>query len=109
MASQTFEVVCDAPPYCVVKVCHLIGIDRPADVRWTRLCHHKAAMERVAERWFGGELASAWARADSPNHCACGHKVPHLEMYTFTFSTGEETSYLLGQCRRCRTVYWEEA
>ncbi len=109
MANQTFEVICDAPPYCVVKVCHLIGIDRPLDVRWRRMCHHKTELQLLSGRWFEEAAPAAWSEGESVNHCTCGQKLPHLEMFTFTFSTGEETSYLLGQCRRCRTVYWEEA
>ena len=31
------EVVCDAPPYCIVRACHLIGLRKPEDVRWLRL------------------------------------------------------------------------
>jgi len=27
---------------------------------------------------------------------------------TFTFATGREESYLLAQCSRCQTVFWEE-
>ena len=108
MANQAFEIVCDAPPYCVVKVCHLIGIDRPADVRWRRMSHHKAEAQELHGSWFDAAPSSGWGGGASKTLCTCGQKLPHLEMYTFTFSTGEETSYLLGQCRRCRSVYWEE-
>jgi hypothetical protein len=31
-----------------------------------------------------------------------------MEGYTFTFASGKEAEYLLGQCRRCRTIFWEE-
>jgi len=41
--------------------------------------------------------------------CRCGQKLPSLDRYTFTYLTGHEASYLLGQCPRCKTVYWEEA
>jgi hypothetical protein len=32
-----------------------------------------------------------------------------LERCTFTFRDGRQRDYLLGQCGRCRTVFWEEA
>ena len=28
---------------------------------------------------------------------------------TFTFLSGQQASYLLGQCPRCRTIHWDEA
>ena len=108
---ETFEVTCDAPPYCVVKVCNLIGIQAPEDVRWRRMSHHvseaggdSSGLEQTL--LFGSR--SLRRRADE-SHCTCGHGLPTLDMYTFTFSTGEESSFLLGQCRRCRTVFWEDA
>jgi len=42
-------------------------------------------------------------------NCSCGRGLPALERYTFTFRNGSEASYLLGQCSRCRTIFWEEA
>ncbi len=40
--------------------------------------------------------------------CTCGEKLPELERVTFTFTTGREECYLLGQCAHCGTVFWEE-
>jgi hypothetical protein len=34
--------------------------------------------------------------------------VPTLKLVAFTFNTGEEQFFFLGQCRRCRTVFWDE-
>jgi hypothetical protein len=39
--------------------------------------------------------------------CRCGRTLPGLELYTFLLATGEEVGYFLGQCRRCRRIYWE--
>ena len=41
--------------------------------------------------------------------CFCGGKLPTLERCIFNFKSGSEASYLLGQCSRCRTVFWEKA
>jgi hypothetical protein len=40
--------------------------------------------------------------------CTCGEPLPALEKYAFTLNSGRVLDYLLGQCARCRTVYWEE-
>jgi hypothetical protein len=40
--------------------------------------------------------------------CSCGTRLPLLERVTFTFTTGREETYLVGQCARCHTVFWEE-
>jgi hypothetical protein len=41
--------------------------------------------------------------------CPCGQRLPVLERCTFQFASGKAASYLIGQCSRCRTVFWEEA
>jgi hypothetical protein len=45
----------------------------------------------------------------SRTHCSCGKGLPALEKCTFTFITGREVSYFIGQCHRCRTVFWDDA
>jgi hypothetical protein len=35
--------------------------------------------------------------------------LPHMQGYLFTFNTGKEVFYLLGQCSRCHTVFWDWA
>jgi hypothetical protein len=45
----------------------------------------------------------------SGSACDCGHPLPVLEKCTFTFITGREVSYLIGQCPRCHAVFWEDA
>jgi hypothetical protein len=40
--------------------------------------------------------------------CFCGEKLPVLTLHIFTLSSGKELSYYLGQCGRCRTIFWEE-
>jgi hypothetical protein len=47
-----------------------------------------------------------WRRTGTPT-CSCGQAVPPLESYTFTFVSGKETQYHLGQCPHCRTIFWD--
>jgi hypothetical protein len=41
--------------------------------------------------------------------CSCGRDLPELENYAFTFQNGEQIEYEIGQCPRCRTIYWEKS
>jgi hypothetical protein len=34
--------------------------------------------------------------------------LPKLEKYAITFVLEKVADYLLGQCRRCGTLFWEE-
>ena len=73
-------IFCDAPPWHVVHACQCIDtLVRPADVRW--------------ERWTG-------------RRCVCNRRVGKLEEYTFSFMDGTEEKYRLGQCPRCKTMWW---
>jgi hypothetical protein len=103
------EVYCDAPPYPIVRACQEIGFRNPEDVRWLRLRH-------VVDHhpWWGISPGHPWklllGRAKSVEKtCSCGEKLPRLCTGTFTLNTGEELTYRLGQCRRCWTVFWDEA
>jgi hypothetical protein len=105
------DIPCDAPPYQVVKACRGLGFLAPEDVRWNRLAHAlpvspgwakylpRAAAELLLRRRAGRGRAK----------CACGHGLPLLERYTFTYRSGRQASFLLGQCPGCRTMYWEAA
>ena len=74
-------VVCDAPPYAIVESCVSIGIDRPQDVRW-----------RYAEK-FGG--------------ICCEGKRVRLMRFNLSYSDGRDQEYSIGQCSRCKTVWWK--
>ena len=91
------EIVCDAPPYLVVKACAGLGFRCPLDVRWCRL--DRRHLHRPGTFF-------PWLRPGSPP-CTCGEPVPELEGYTFTFATGGRAEYFLVQCRRCRTIFWD--
>jgi hypothetical protein len=112
MAKQLgpLEISCDAPPFSVVTACRRVGFQEPEDVRWSRLSQMWGA---APEEWEAlkrrpWQLVLRMAAPDVKK-CRCGQKLPELDRYTFTFLTGQESSYLLGQCPRCRTVYWEDA
>jgi hypothetical protein len=104
------EISCDAPPYHIVRACHIIGIQTPEDVRWCRISHVLSASLGLRDL-LKLQPWKVFSVVNQPGQgtCSCRQPLPTLERYTFTLITGHEVSYLLGQCSRCRTVYWEEA
>jgi hypothetical protein len=104
------EVTCDAPIFPIVQSCEKLGMHAPADVRWCRMSHFlngRGGWRDLLRRkpW---ELLFEM-RSLEEKRCFCAEHLPSLSLYTFTFSTGKEVSYFLGQCQRCQTVFWEEA
>jgi hypothetical protein len=104
------EISCDAPPYSIVQACSQVGIQSPEDVRWCRLRNHLQALAGWPEflKSFPWKMFIR-SGSSTENLCSCGHALPRLEGYKFMLITGKEVSYLIGQCSRCRTVYWEDA
>jgi hypothetical protein len=102
------EICCDAPPCAVVRVCHRVGFRSPLDVRWCRLSNFRSSERR---RRLGLWEWKRWLGVSQPREetCSCGESLPLLQRYAFTFSDDEQAGYLLGQCRRCRTMFWDEA
>jgi hypothetical protein len=104
------EIECDAPSYSIVKACHMVGFETPEDVRWVRMSHQLVG---DASGWglFHNPVRSLLGRGTAAvgQTCSCGRKLPALEKYTFTYLNGREASYMLAQCRGCRSVYWDEA
>jgi hypothetical protein len=104
------EIVCDAPPYAIVRAALALGFYCPEDVRWCRLSHFRAEHE---SRWeLLNPLSWKAALGGTPRRemdCSCGQDLPVMERYVFTYGTGAQALYLLGQCRRCHTIFWEEA
>ena len=96
----------DAPPYPVVKACQRLGFRTPLDVRWCRL---GLGLDALPEPSAGlPAWVALWADQAGDRTCPCGHPLPVVERYTFTFASGRVAHYLLGQCRRCRTIFWEQ-
>jgi hypothetical protein len=110
MANQlgTIDIDCDAPGYPVVRACSALGFRDPLDVRWCRLTHlpaepHGLRAVLSLRKWtqfFG--LSRPRGKA-----CLCGRELPALEWYCFREPAGRMIDYLLGQCRRCRTMFWD--
>jgi hypothetical protein len=105
------DVFCDSPPYSIVRACSRVGIKSPEDVRWLRMSHyltHHVGWRDILKHqpW---KVLLGMSEPERQKVCNCRQKLPVLEKYTFTLITGNEVSYLIGQCGRCRTVYWEPA
>ena len=105
------DISCDAPPYPIVQACKTIGIRTPEDVRWVRMSHFTEAQQaaEVSQPRQISKKILGLLSGEKVSTCGCGERLPKLGKYRFTFSTGEELYFLLGQCGRCRGVYWEEA
>ncbi len=108
--SHSIDVLCDAPEYPLVRACRKVGFRDPEDVRWCRLSHFRPGKPG----WRGLFNVRTWKALlgigeTRQTHCSCGQELPVLEKYTFTFSSFRQVHYLVGQCRGCRTIFWEEA
>ena len=104
------EIDCDAPPYPFVQACLMIGLQSPEDVRWCRLRHlHQLPNQRL--ELFKIQTWKSLLGMSEPNHstCTCRAPLPKLERYTFTCLSGREVDYFIGQCAKCRAIFWEEA
>jgi hypothetical protein len=107
--SAPFDWECDAPSYNIVQACQRLGFYAPEDVRWCRLSH--LGQHRVDWREF---LRRPWRllqglTRSTGKTCFCGQALPGLEMCTFTLISGKEISYVMGQCRRCHAIFWDES
>lgn len=104
------NICCDAPPYAIVQAARLVGILTPEDVRWCRLSHflHQSPhwRELLSHRWWRQAVVNLWGKEE--RKCSCGRPLPALEKHTFTYIEAEQSTYLIGQCDRCYTVFWEE-
>ncbi len=111
MASRLgpIEITCDAPPYDIVEGCREYGFQSPMDVRWCRRSHltdeQPGWLRQLCWHPFGTLLG---AGAAEPG-CFCGEPLPALRRYWFPLFCEKETSFLLGQCHRCLTIFWEES
>lgn len=102
------EVQCDAPPLAVVEACAGAGLASPLDVRWCQIAHLADELERGTLldrgpwRWFFGK--------GRPREltCFCGRALPPLQPFAFTVLPHGIVEYRLGQCGRCRTIFWDE-
>jgi hypothetical protein len=97
---------CDAPAYTIAQACERLGFESPLDVRWLRLSYLRGE---------GGKgPQAAWLQAvrrdrGREGSCTCGQPLPALVEAVFVLAPGKEMAYLLGQCARCRTIFWDKA
>src|ERR1700694_2689116 len=107
---KALEFHCDAPSYAVVRACNGCGFPFPLDGRGCRISHflngHNQCRRILGFR-FWKELF-ARSRPKEPA-CTCGQPLPTLKAYAFTFFSEWVAIYFLGQCRRCKTMFWDVA
>jgi hypothetical protein len=104
------DIECDAPPFSVVKACKGLGFQSPSDVRWCRMSHVLRGQREVGGAVGFHPLRWLFGSGQPPKRtCSCGQSLPLLERYTFTFVSEKEAHFLLGQCCRCQTIYWDVA
>lgn len=103
------EIECDAPSYPIVRACRKLGVESPEDVRWCRMSRRKGHHSWM--NFFASHTWRHWLGKSQPEEaaCICGHPLPGLETYSFTFQTGAQVDFEIGQCPCCRTIYWEKA
>jgi hypothetical protein len=106
MSSQLWpiEINCDAPSYLVVQACERLRFLSPLDVRWCRMSNFLHESNASLRLWNFLFTKNQLERRT----CTCGELLPVLEGYAFTFACGKVLNYGLGQCPKCRTVFWEE-
>lgn len=98
---------CDAPHYRIVQACRRIGFQSPEDVCWCRMRHFRTW--HPGWREFVRRPLKVLSRlTQTARTCFCGQSIPRLQKYVFTFESGREESYFIGQCDQCRTIFWEE-
>jgi len=103
------EIDCDSPPYSIVQACRMVGLECPEDVPWYRYSRYVVGQYDSCEIVRLDNWKALLGLSRSPNfHCPCGEKLPELERCTFTYLSGKEAIYLVGQCGRCRTIFWDE-
>jgi hypothetical protein len=102
------DISCDSPPYWVVQACHDIGVRAPEDVRWLRMSAFRCLRPVPARTVMDFVTALFRSPAIDPAiSCTCGARLPELNSTLIVVEGGETTAYRLGQCGRCRTVFWD--
>lgn len=110
MAKQLgpIDIVCDSPAYNIVRACSGLGFHQAEDVRWCRVSKflldksNRSNLHMLSWMVFPGP-------GQVEGTCSCGEPLPRLEKCVFLLRSGAELTYLLGQCPRCRSMFWDEA
>jgi hypothetical protein len=101
------EILCEAPPYSVVDDCQWLGFQAPLDVCWREMSHFHREEGGLLDTFY--RMLFFGKRHSKKATCRCGEPLPVLKTYTFWLAADIVVAYRLGQCRRCRTIFWEEA
>jgi hypothetical protein len=104
------EIEDETPPYLVMEACGALCFQTPLEVRWHRVSRFRNR-HRLNKKRLRIRLLDLFFRLGSPMeiNCPCGQPLPNLEAFTLKVLFEPEIQYLLGQCRQCRTIYWEVA
>jgi hypothetical protein len=111
MANQLgpIEFNCNAPSYTIVRACGRVGIDNPEDVPWYRFGQFvNGQTGRKAAAGYKDLLSLLLLHRPRRTQCLCGQPLPELALCTFVLASGSQQTYLIGQCGRCHTVYWDQ-
>jgi hypothetical protein len=103
------EITCDAPSYDVVEGCREFGFQSPMDVRWCRLSRFAGGHPGWRRLFSWHPFEALLGTGAGEPRCFCGEPLPALRRCWFPLFCEKETSYLLGQCHRCLTIFWEES
>ena len=106
---ETLDMECDAPLYTIVQACRSLGFHSPEDVRWCQI-DKVSPQPKPRHRWLSWSFLRGLIGRPGPQAagCQCRQELPRCDQYTFTLRSGEKKHLLLGQCSRCRTIYWKE-
>lgn len=106
---RPLRIVCDAPPYEVVKASDRIGMRSPEDVRWRRQSVPSSGTAKrrgvIGRLW---RLLFAFGLPEVEEKCRCGSILPERRAIRLRTHGGTEIRYGLAQCGRCRTIVWDE-
>ena len=104
------DIDCDAPAYAIVRACESLGFHSPLDVRWLRRSRLESRDAAPPELFGSGGLNEFFGLGPGAGKaCGCGALLPELESCAFQFRDGSQVVYRIGQCPRCRTIYWDGA
>jgi hypothetical protein len=105
---ETFQLECDAPSYCIVRISQILGFESPLDVRWCRLRHFLGSQSERQSLW--SRLWNFFIGRTEPKRktCTCGRLLPDMKRLALAHLFPQEGNYFLGQCPRCRTIFWEK-
>lgn len=101
------DIECDAPSYPIVRACEGLGFITPLDVRWQRR-PSPGGGETFPGQFGSGPTTHFFGLGPGGERvCSCGAPLPVLEACAFQFRDGSQVIYRIGQCPRCRTIYWD--